>query len=179
MLEKQKTRRPQLRCNALLCFSWFRNDCIFAFDRFVVAAEQSTLRKTLICRTSLYSILKHNRQCCGPQSVKSCVRFQHGRLFVMAVSNHFANVVIFSFTTLRAMEWTHHKLKYDDFFCRHCHFHATVRDAIVTTEFVFPDLGSTSPKPKDESSHLQHRCIEQHRTVTTVFDRWMMRFSQA
>jgi hypothetical protein len=42
-----------------------------------------------------------------------------------------------------------------------------------------PDLGSTSPKPEDDSSHLQHRCIEQHRTATTLFDRWMMRFSQA
>jgi hypothetical protein len=151
MLEKQKTRRPQLRCNALLCFSWFTNDCISAIDRFVVAAEQSTLRKTLICRTAINSFLKHNRQYCEPQSAKSCLCFQDGHLFVMAVSNHFANDVIFSFTTRRAMERTHHKLKQDDSFCRHCFSHATVRYAKATTQFALPDFRSTSPKPEDES----------------------------
>jgi hypothetical protein len=35
---------------------------------------------------------------------------------------------------------------------------------------LFQNLGSTSLKPEDESSHLQHRCIEQHCTVPTLFD---------
>ncbi len=67
-------------------------------DRFVATAEQSMLRKTLICGTSFNSILKHNGQYYEPQSVKSHLRFQDERLFVMAVSNHFANDVILSFT---------------------------------------------------------------------------------
>jgi hypothetical protein len=120
MLEKQKTHRPQLRCNALLCFYWFTNDCISAIDRLVVAAEQSMLRKTLICRTSFESILKHNRQYSEPQSVKSCLRFQYGRLIVMVVSNHFANVLVILLSNRRAMEWTQHKLEHDELFCRHC-----------------------------------------------------------
>ncbi len=168
---KTETRRPQLRCNALLCFTYFMNGCISAIDRFVVAAEQSMLRKTLIWRTSFNSFLKHNGQHCESQSVKSCLRFQDGRLIVMMVSNHFANDVLFSFTTRRAMEWTHHKLIHDDLFCRHCCSQATVRDAIATHQFAFPDLGSTSPKPEDKSSHLKHRCTEQHCTFTTLFDR--------
>jgi hypothetical protein len=128
------------------------------------------LRKTLICRTGFNSFLKHDGQCYESQSVKSCLRLQDGRLIVMTVSNHFRNDVLFSFTTRRAMERTHHKLEHDDRFCHHCFSQAIVRDAIATSQFAFPDLGSTSVKPEDESSHLQHRSTEQYSTVTTLFD---------
>ncbi len=119
-IEKQKTRRPQLRCNALLCFYLFTNDCISANDRFVVASEQSMLLMTLICRTSFNSLLEHNRQYCKPQSVKSCPRFQDGRLIVIVASDHFANVLLILPSDRRAMEWTHHKLEHDDLFCCQC-----------------------------------------------------------
>jgi hypothetical protein len=89
----------------------------------------------------------------------------------MTVSSHLADDVLFSFAARRAMKRKHHKLIHDDLFCRHCCSQATVRDEIATHQFAFPDLGSTSPKPEDESSHLQHRCIEQHRIVNTLLDR--------
>ncbi|MFN9969637.1 MAG: hypothetical protein ACK58T_07055, partial [Phycisphaerae bacterium] len=117
------------------------------------------------------SFLKHNGQYCKSQSVKSCLRFQDGRLIVRTVSNHLANVMLILLSNRRAMEWTHYKLEHHDLFCRHCLSHKTVRDAMATTLFASLDRESTSPKPEDESSHLQHCGIEQHRTVTTLFDR--------
>ncbi len=108
----------------MLCFFWFTNDSISANAPFVVAAEQSMLRKTLICRTSFNSFLKHNGQYYEPQSVKSCLRFKDGRLFVIVVSNHFANVLLKVLPNRFAMESARHKLEHDNL-CRHCFSHTT------------------------------------------------------